>query len=149
MRHSVEMRALYLSAAVSLKDVPARGASDLSETYRTAYEGVVDLCVKHGWRVHHSSGAGDRAEGWLRGSDAFVAIRFAHMATALMPGWELANAAGKTPSGEDRQVIVFKLEATTEFDEFWVGKPGTSEVVGDAQKLLEQVEQMLCAGSAA
>lgn len=135
------MRSLYLSAPVALKDVQAPGAGDLSEPYRTAYEGVVALCAKHGWHVYHSADAGDRAEGWLRSSDAFVAIRFAHMATALMPGWELANAAGKTPGGEDRRVFVFKLEITTEFDEFWLGKPGTTEVVGEAQELLGQLEQ--------
>lgn len=136
------MRSLYLSAPIRLQDLPGT-EEDVAASYRAAYAGVVLLCEQDGWQVHHSREAGDRAEGWLRGSDAFVALRFAGVKTALMAGWELMNAVGKAPSGQDRAALVFKLEPTEEFDEYWLGKLGATGVVGDPQKLLEHLEHVL------
>jgi len=137
------MRSLYLSAPVRLSEVPADAADSLAGPYRAAYEGVVALCEQQGWHVCHSLDAGADAQRLLESSDAFVALRFAHMRTALMPNFELMNAVGKTQSGRDRPVLVFKLEATTEFDEHWLGTPGAVEIVGDPQLLLEHVKQTL------
>jgi hypothetical protein len=81
------MPTLYLSTHATLDEVPpaSESADNLAGPYSAAFEGVVALCERHGWQVHHSREAGDRVERWLKSSGAFVALRFPAMCTALMP----------------------------------------------------------------
>lgn len=135
---------LYLSAPVRPEEIPPSGLdTPLAAPYRRAFDGVVELCHRHGWDLVFSGDAEVEFGRVLADADVFVAFRFDDMEDSVTANLELQHAVGTTPGGFDRDVVVFKLEPHIKLDEYWLGRPGAIEVDGDVGQLLHVVGRCL------
>ena len=129
--------------------IPAEFATDhefspWERNYLDAVNGVLQLCADRGWSCYRTrTSTYDDLERRLKGAEICMALRIPHMRSSTQVNWECLSAIPGKGKNAVRDLVVFKVAPTAEFDEYWSGKPHVHEVLEDTSQLFATVERLM------